>query len=95
MAMAFMMSCSCDSQTSNQTPEPEPAPQPQPEVEAAKSYTTTADKSSLFAEKTIAFGKTASMSPYAVRFTGIDGSLLLQHPENASGQARGIPQTDV
>ena len=69
MAMAFMMSCSCDSQTSNQTPEPEPAPQPQPEVEAAKSYTTTADKSSLFAEKTIAFGKTASMSPYAVRFT--------------------------
>lgn len=67
--MAFMMSCSCDSQTSNQTPEPEPAPQPQPEVEAAKSYTTTADKSSLFAEKTIAFGKTASMSPYAVRFT--------------------------
>lgn len=69
LAMAFMMSCSCDSQTSNQTPEPEPAPQPQPEVEAAKSYTTTADKSSLFAEKTIAFGKTASMSPYAVRFT--------------------------
>ena len=68
-AMAFMMSCSCDSQTSNQTPEPEPVPQPQPEVEAAKSYTTTADKSSLFAEKTIAFGKTASMSPYAVRFT--------------------------
>ena len=69
LAMAFMMSCSCDSQTSNQTPEPEPAPQPQPEVEAARSYTTTADKSSLFAEKTIAFGKTASMSPYAVRFT--------------------------
>ena len=69
LAMAFMMSCSCDSQTSNQTPEPEPAPQPQPEVEAAKSYTTTADKSSLFAENTIAFGKTASMSPYAVRFT--------------------------
>ena len=71
MAMAFMMSCSCDSQTSNQTPEPapEPTPTPEPTVEVAKSYTTTADKSSLFAEKTIAFGKTASMSPYAVRFT--------------------------
>ena len=71
LAMAFMMSCSCDSQTSNQTPEPapEPTPTPEPTVEVAKSYTTTADKSSLFAEKTIAFGKTASMSPYAVRFT--------------------------
>ena len=71
LATVFMMSCSCDSQTSTQTPEPapEPTPTPEPTVEVAKSYTTTADKSSLFAEKTIAFGKTASMSPYAVRFT--------------------------
>lgn len=71
LAMAFMMSCSCDSKNSPQTPDPtpEPTPTPQPAVEGAYSYTTTADKSSLFAEKTISFGKTASMSPYAVRFT--------------------------
>ena len=71
LAVAFMMSCSCDSKNSPQTPDPtpEPTPTPQPAVEGAYSYTTTADKSSLFAEKTISFGKTASMSPYAVRFT--------------------------
>lgn len=35
----------------------------------AEVYVTTADKTKLFFCDTVAFGKTASMSPYAVRFT--------------------------
>lgn len=71
LAAAFMMSCSCNSQKEDgPDPDPDPTPTPVKPTEAtAKSYTTTADKTKLFAEADITFGKTASMSPYAVRFT--------------------------
>lgn len=71
-AAAFMMSCSCNSQK-DEPVDPTPIPKPDtpvtPSFEGAWSYTTTASKTKLFEEGQIAFGKTASMSPYAVRFT--------------------------
>lgn len=69
IAAGFFMSCSCNSQSNDPTPAPDPDPAPDPVAADAMSYTTTADKRQLFKESAIEFGKAATMSPYAVRFT--------------------------
>ena len=62
------------------SPNPDPVPEPEPEkVEGAKGWITSADKTCLFKESDISFGKAASMSPYlvnldpSVKYQTIDG----------------------
>ena len=63
--------CSCGHETPDNSQTVDPVPEePVVETGGAKAYITTADKSQLFAESTIKFGKAASMSPNIVRFTG-------------------------
>ena len=67
-------SCACKGTDPEQTKpsgpdEPDVPEPPVVVVEKATSWTTTFDKSRDFAKATIDFGKTSTMSPYAVRFT--------------------------
>ena len=75
ICLLVFCSCACKGTDPEQT-KPEQPSQPtgpeQPpveEVNAATSWTTTFDKSRDFAKATIDFGKTSTMSPYAVRLT--------------------------
>ena len=62
--------CACGHEVPENTKPDDPTPvEPVVETKGAKAYVTTADKSQLFAESTIEFGKAASMSPNIVRFT--------------------------
>lgn len=62
--------CACGHEVPENTNPDNPTPvEPVVETKGAKAYVTTADKSQLFAESTIEFGKAASMSPNIVRFT--------------------------
>ena len=62
--------CACGHEVPENTKPDDPTPvEPVVETKVAKAYVTTADKSQLFAESTIEFGKAASMSPNIVRFT--------------------------
>ena len=62
--------CACGHEVPENTKPDDPTPvEPVVETKGAKAYVTTADKSQLFAESTIEFGKAASTSPNIVRFT--------------------------
>lgn len=62
--------CACGHEVPENNKPDNPTPvEPVVETKGAKAYITTADKSKLFAESTIEFGKAASMSPNIVRFT--------------------------
>ena len=62
--------CACGHEVPENTKPDDPTPvEPVVETKGAKASVTTADKSQLFAESTIEFGKAASMSPNIVRFT--------------------------
>ena len=62
--------CACGHEVPENTKPDDPTPvEPVVETKGAKAYVTTSDKSQLFAESTIEFGKAASMSPNIVRFT--------------------------
>ena len=62
--------CACGHEVPENTKPDDPTPvEPVVETKGAKAYVTTADKSQLFAESTIEFGKAVSMSPNIVRFT--------------------------
>ena len=59
--------CACGHEVPENTKPDDPTPvEPVVETKGAKAYVTTADKSQLFAESTIEFGKAASMSPNIV-----------------------------
>lgn len=68
-ASMISLACACSQKGPEDTPDPEP--QPQPEVVDADGYafTTTADKSKLFACEALHYGKGGSMSPNIVKFT--------------------------
>lgn len=69
-AILALTCCSCGHEVPDNPQPVDPTPdEPVVETKGAKAYITTADKSQLFAESTIDFGKAASMSPNIVRFT--------------------------
>lgn len=69
-AMIFLLACGCScSGAKEETPSSaDPSEEVKP-VEGARLWVTTADKSKLFAESSIAFGKPSTMSPNVVKFT--------------------------
>jgi len=69
--LACCVSCSCQSgESDDPTPDnPGTGGGTEEITEGAVAYVTTAAKTKLFASEKVAFGKTATMSPYAVRFT--------------------------
>ena len=71
LGLLAAFSCSCKGGEDPVKPDtPDPGPDPVPVVtEGATAWTTTFDKSRDFEKKAISFGKAATMSPYAVRFT--------------------------
>ena len=68
--MIFLLACGCScSGAKEETPSSaDPSEEVKP-VEGARFWVTTADKSKLFAESSIAFGKPSTMSPNVVKFT--------------------------
>lgn len=61
--------CSCSEKSLKKGESPQPEPQ-EPLDKRALAYVTTADKSRLFDEEVLKLGKKATMSPYAIRFSG-------------------------
>lgn len=69
-AILALTCCACGNETPDNNKPVDPTPvDPTIETKGAKAYITSADKSNLFSESTITFGKAASMSPNIVRFT--------------------------
>ena len=67
--------CSCSCGGGEDMPEQTPGKDTDPVEtveDGAAAWTTTFDKSRAFQKSTIAFGKAATMSPYAVRFTSTE-----------------------
>lgn len=69
-AILALTCCACGNEAPDNNKPVDPTPvDPTIETKGAKAYITSADKSNLFSESTITFGKAASMSPNIVRFT--------------------------